>query len=648
MIKHNINYAGIYASNLRSAVSVGISFIGWFFFVFILVLFFQPPVTNSALQPVESDVCWAQTNTSKTIDSERITVSYFSSAAYLATQMMFANGDVKATCHPVLQVLRLFVSWTLPIFGLFALMSSIRIRLWLWIRKISGFLFPSSELILIIGLGTKGFEVLQSEILRNKKKSTFFAVLDINQQSTALVNAKNLGALVWIGDGLSSYDLSVICWKRPTKIWIMTSDSTVNLKILDQISSCFKNDKTSCRLDVFAHISEPELLREASSIGSLNQDRDNFWTHLINMEESAAAWLIRIHPLKVVDKKIPRVLIIGLGMSGRAILKEVLLMSHFPESNKSIGLYSIDELEKFPSSQLAELKLPEVILIDLDASFKEKIFKEMPYLKNKIEGVTPYAGVKFRELDASNLSFQDFLTIREDCDFSHIFISIGNEIKNITLAEKIFAWEKILAPARMPRIVPIIYDKSTFDWSSLISSDNEEEGGVKPYYFFDTYSARALKWFESLRIMGKAINEAYSNSKTWTEIGETDRRSSVAHARYIFNRWGSNTFDESKFSWQATPLSGTEEFEIESEVEHRRWNAFMLSENFVPLPHGMDYGRLDTEVSVRSGSLTKLRKIAKINKNIIDYQSLTENMKKIDRNLVAEHDSIKRKGVPTD
>ena len=637
----NTNRAGIYSSHIRTALTGGVLFFSWFVFVFLLVFIFQPPTELVPNKNFESEVCWSQTTISPISNLSAISSSSVSSAAYLTTQMMFANGDVKSTCHPVLQILRLIVSWTLPIFGLLSVMRSVRIRMWLWIRKASSFFSASTELVLIIGLGNKGYEILQSEISRNRGKSTFFAVLDVDDSSPALSNAENLGACVWIGDGLSSYDLTVICWKRPTKVWIMTSDSILNLKILDQVSSCFKNEETSNRLDVFAHIGEPELLREASSIGSLNQDRDNYWTHLINMEESAAAWLIRNHPVRIVDQKMPRVLIIGNGKSGRAVLREILLMCHFPESCNAIGVHIFDDLEKMSATQIKDLKLPEVVVIDSISISKEQLFKELPFLNKKIDGVSPFAAIKFLELDANNLSFDDYIRVRNDHSFSHIFISIGDEIKNIALSEKLFSWGKIITPKCSTAIVPFIYDKSVADWSALKLKESNEDAEIIPYFCFDAYSAKALRWFEAIRLMGKSINVAYSNTQTWTEISEIDRRSSNAQARYIFNRWGCSSLDELKFSWKVTPERGSAEFEAEAEAEHRRWNAFMLSENVMPFANSLDKTDLDVKVDIRNGGTIKLRKIAKLNQNITNYKNLTEAMREIDRNLVASHRAIK-------
>ena len=641
MAKETINRSGIYSRYLRNAKTTGVFFLGWFGIVFVLVFIFKAPLN----EPLE--FCDAYREFSFGHRSININASEISSAAYLTTQMMFANGDVTSTCHPLLQILRLFVSWTLPVLGLLALMRSLQIRIWLGLRKIHARFLSTSDLVLVIGLGTKGFEILQSERVIKDNKSVFLAVLELNAYNKYISDAENLGAEVWVGNGLSSIDLSVICWKRPSKIWIMTSDSILNLKILDQVSSCFKADKSSKRLDVYAHIADPLLLREASSIGLLNQDKENYWTHLINLEESAAAWLIRNHPLKVQGGRLPRILIVGLGKLGRAILKEVLLMSHFPGSSDKVGKFRLEHLEKMSAKEVADLNLPEVVVIDFDVEAKVKLLEELPFLNRYIHGVAPFASIKFRHLDANNLTLNDFAGLRDAVPFTHVFIAMGNEIKNFTFAEKVYAWEKILHVDHFTEIVPFVYDRTVMDWNELGQKSKTHGAAISPFLGLDAYSSKALKWFENVRLMAEGVNAAYLEVKTteqnWTHITEFDRRSSAAHARYLFNRWLKLNDNDSEIDWKASPNSSSQEFELECEVEHRRWNAFMLTENVSEIDAQLDTPLLEHKEDKRSGGSIRLRKVAKVNKDIIHYESLTEATKKQDQKIVESHTKIKQK-----
>jgi hypothetical protein len=82
---------------------------------------------------------------------------------------------------------------------------------------------------------------------------------------------------------------------------------------------------------------------------------------------------------------------------------------------------------------------------------------------------------------------------------------------------------------------------------------------------------------------------------------------------------------------------------MECEVEHRRWNAFMLTENVSEIDAQLDTPLLEHKEDKRSGGSIRLRKVAKVNKDIIHYESLTEATKKQDRKIVESLPKIKQK-----
>ena len=91
MAKEPINRAGMYSRYLRDAKTSGVFFVGWFGIVFVLVFIFKAPLK----EPLEfCDIYQEFSFGHRSID---INASEISSAAYLTTQMMFANGDVTST-----------------------------------------------------------------------------------------------------------------------------------------------------------------------------------------------------------------------------------------------------------------------------------------------------------------------------------------------------------------------------------------------------------------------------------------------------------------------------------------------------------------------------------------------------------------------
>jgi hypothetical protein len=175
-------------------------------------------------------------------------------------------------------------------------------------------------------------------------------------------------------------------------------------------------------------------------------------------------------------------------------------------------------------------------------------------------------------------------------------------------------------------------------WNEVGRSSKTQTAGISPFWGLDAYSSNALKWFENVRLMAEGVNAAYLEVKAaeqdWTHITEFDRRSSAAHARYLFNRWSLVNDHHSQIDWVLSPDKSSQEFELECEVEHRRWNAFMLSENVSEIDSQFVTLLLEHKEEKTSGGYIRLRKVAKVNKDIIHYQFLTESTKDQDRKIV--------------
>ena len=101
--------------------------------------------------------------------------------------------------------------------------------------------------------------------------------------------------------------------------------------------------------------------------------------------------------------------------------------------------------------------------------------------------------------------------------------------------------------------------------------------------------------------------------------------------------------NDSELDWNASPNRSSQGFEIECEVEHRRWNAFMLIENVSEIDAQPDIPILENKEDKRSGGSIRLRKVAKVNKDIIHYEFLTEATKKQDKKIVESHEKIRQK-----
>jgi len=499
-------------------------------------------------------------------------------------------------------------------------------------------------------------------------------VIEPDEDNPRIVQAESEGAQVWIGDGRSSTDLKTAAWKRPARIWIMTGDSRRNLLILDMVRKVFEKARES-RIDVHALVSEFQERRDAMRLKTLNQDRNDCWTHIFNQEEAFAEWLIRKNPVRPINTQPPRILLVGLGPLGRAIHRELLLMCHYPDAR-----------------ELEPDRMPEIVMVDSADVFKV-LEAELPFLReaNSIAGVTPFAREEHLHEDAQAWVFKHYRdNVRKGSAFTHVFICMGSEVRNLALAERILGWEKLLL-APEPRIVPIVYDDEAVDWSDL-GVGEESAGLIHPFKVSSIYTHEALNWRNKiLHDMAKRINLVYTLTnehlnrrdklsawtdtvkafseegnllreqlemkspfldEKWQELSEDKRRSSFAQARYLFNRF---RFEEADVNsappdlWRYTPTEptaeGLERLNLEARCEHRRWAAFMLVENFggVPLQDlAKDFeswkDRCNEKIPSDKGS--KLREFARVNLNLVPFDDLQDEYKLIDLLFVAVQDWI--------
>ena len=174
-------------------------------------------------------------------------------------------------------------------------------------------------------------------------------------------------------------------------------------------------------------------------------------------------------------------------------------------------------------------------------------------------------------------------------------------------------------------------------WNSVGRAKNLHSPGISPYFCFDTFSSDALKWFELIRKTAEQINLAHNAKSKWSKISEFDRRSSEAAARFALNRDVKLSLSEEGSSYNAIVEGSSDE--IKSEVEHRRWNAFMLTENVAVIDRSFESPESPVNKMEKTESNTdiELRKIAKVHYNIFNYLNINEQSKDKDRNIVSSH-----------
>lgn len=601
-----------------------------------------------------------------------VVVNYFgdqedwSKSAYLVVQMMFANGADKDTERPeFLQVLRLLAPLIIPVFGLVAAVRSLQVRSmlffkkhsWVLVRPLIGRGLPvprwlTGDLVVVIGLGAKGIETIRGELASSFTGRV--VALEKDPENQNIPEAESLGVTVWAGDGNSDQDLRTVFWKPPARVWVMTSDDRSNLLILDRARKILDKGHGlhgGRHTEIHAHVRGLDERRDAAALLPLNHDSNKVWTNVFNLEENVAAWLFHQHPLRMSpDGHAPRVLLIGLGELGRAIYREMLLMCHLPESGPSLRQITGKRESDFPTSaKLADLKIPEIILIDTDAQARDKLEQQLPFLSRPQAGVSPFLVTRFRHEDAQGWTFETYTSqVRGDARFSHIILALGTEVRNVALAERISAWEQIIGTTP-PAILPIDYgdaiDDRSAEWISLADTSGirvvETRSVYSSYRDWERNKAlpaakRAHRVYSSLKLLERkgAVDQVREEDWTiercdllWTECPEHDRRSNLALARYLLSRW-------SPLQDGSDRLLPSDLEDEDAQCEHRRWMAYQLVENFSYLAVELPKSRETMNTRSGLGIVLNLRKLARVNGNIKRYRDVKENFRNTDDVLI--------------
>ncbi|NDE53905.1 MAG: hypothetical protein EB069_04805 [Actinobacteria bacterium] len=627
------------------------------------------------------------------------------SSIYLAISLLFGERVVEETTGPLmLELVRVIAPLFTLVIGMYAFLPPMRAKISLLLLK---YIDKDSDVILIIGIGGKGIEVLKGELLsdgmkndhdKNGEFSERYLILEKDHLSPNLPIATGLGATVWVGDAENLSDLATVLVRAPKTIWIMTGDADINVRILSKIRSLVKDVQNDSLLDgtcIKVHVPTFCSVRLAQNLAILNpanvfvggpKARPSYEVTLFNQEEIFAQWLAKrsfIHDDAVAETN-PRFLIVGMGGIGCALLRELLMLAHYPDRCLSEG--------------------PEFVLIDGSEFIENSIVDEVPIVRTtlvagnlwKAEPESISSGSIFKvwlhKVDATKVTFEDYASkIRGLKQFTHVYVCLGSELLNLSVAQKISAWESLIGSIQSPelpktnaKLFPVVYSDYPKNWAFGIDGQD-----VDPVEIFQIYKSESLRWFEHLRTMATRIDLLYrtnrdelsvdlpgwekklevcSDESLWFQKIKYDQRTNLACARYIYSRFQSRGRDSARTQlvpdkgdckWKPFLAHSEEELEQWASSEHRRWMTFVrmdgvtsvamgqaldpdgnqavglrnLGDKEIPAIHEFDlYGQSQVVSKIRRDNL--IRKLAFVNKNLEDFEILSTAEKGKDKRIV--------------
>ena len=433
--------------------------------------------------------------------------------------------------------------------------------------------------------------VLASDIKSKHIKAAivFTDVFEDNEEKIyeLIEQARDLGAICF------KKDILVVNFKKHSEsksisFFTIGSNETENLNQSLKLIENYK-DRDNTHIYIFSTKIESELLLTAIDKGKVKVRRINEVQSLVNriLYERGSIIFDSAREDTNGDKCISAV-VVGMGNHGTEMVKALTWYGQMDGYRLEINAFEQDELAEKKFVALA----PELMSSDYNGVY--------------VEGEAQYQITIHPNVDVRTITFAD--KISKITNASYVFVALGNDDMNINTAVNLrMYFERIKIH---PVIQAVVYNSQQRRALEGIENyrgqayDIEFVGDVESSYTEDVIIDSELEEDALKRHLKWGKEEEF-----WTY--EYNYRSSVASAIHMKARVQCGIPGADK---KETDLSDEERTIIET-LEHRRWNAYMRAQGYI-----------------FSGSTDKSSRndLAKMHHDLVDYSSLTEEVKRLD------------------
>lgn len=433
--------------------------------------------------------------------------------------------------------------------------------------------------------------VLASDIKSKHKKAAivFTDVFEDNEEKIyeLIERARNLGAICF------KKDILVVNFKKHSEsksisFFAIGSNETENLNQSLKLIENYRN-RDNTHIYIFSTKIESELLLTAIDKGKVKVRRINEVQSLINriLYERGGIIFDSAREDANGDKHISAV-VVGMGNHGTEMVKALTWYGQMDGYRLEINAFDKDELAEEKFVALA----PELMSSD--------------YNGVDVEGEAQYQITIHPDVDVQTITFAD--KISKITNASYVFVALGNDDMNINTAVNLrMYFERIKIH---PVIQAVVYNSQQRRALEGIANyrgqayDIEFVGDIESSYTEDVIIDSELEDDALKRHLKWGKEEEF-----WTY--EYNYRSSMASAIHMKARVKCGIPGADK---KEADLSDEERTIIET-LEHRRWNAYMRAQGYI-----------------FSGSTDKSSRndLAKMHHDLVDYSSLTEEVKRLD------------------
>jgi hypothetical protein len=366
------------------------------------------------------------------------------------------NGDLE---YPIPLILQ-FVRFTAPLTAIMAIvMAILEIFSAQWKKmRISGL----KNHVVIIGLGTKGKNVLVEQILKKEK----ILVVENDPLNPHLESLKQKRCHLILGDASNGDILKRIRASYARSIYLLMGDDAIQVRtclfIYQLIKQSHRNkeDPVKCIM----HLLKPEYLNTLKSHNLVENIDDGLELHVFNVYENSARDLFQNHHpdgsgISKESRQFIQIIIFGFGQAGQTLALQTVLTG--PYLNYKIALPRVVIFDREANRRMEEFlqrypdfrKFCKLEAVPLEASSPQLISDVAKYLEekdslntvvlcfdNKTNNMLVGLQIDNIDLGTSTKPFQVFIRT----DDNDVFAGFSKKIGPYGLPSKIYSEEVIL------------------------------------------------------------------------------------------------------------------------------------------------------------------------------------------------------------
>lgn len=472
----------------------------------------------------------------------------FLRSLYRAIQLFtLEGGDIGQNVPWALQIARFTAPLTTLMAVIIALLEIFKKQ---WERiKIN----RMKDHIVIIGLGSKGKNIMQESLLNGEK----VLVVESDPANTNLSTAKIQGSRILMANATDSNTLKKARIHKAKTVYLLMGDDNNQITTCLHIYGMIRESKRDEHnpLQCVMHLQKQDFLNSMRSHKLVKDTHDGLVLNIFNIYENSARELFVKTPpdrkgIPLNSERFVRMVIFGFGKAGEALALQTAFTGHYLNGKK-----------------------PSVVIIDKLA--KEKI----PEFLERYPSFTEYCDIDFLSLDANSpqLIYRLSEYLKDRDALTTICLCFDNKTQNLLLGlqlESIQQQGKELAFELFVRT----NDNSYYDTFSH---------NLKPYGLPSKVCSKEAIFDGALDKKAKAIHTNYLKKRreeadygnndadvSWEDLSQELKDSNRKAADHIGVKVrGIGCEIVSVNDPRPAALFSEKETEELSELEHRRWNA---------------------------------------------------------------------------